>query len=108
MRVVGVRVPEEVFKRLEELARDRGVSVSDVIREALSSADVEDLAKVMGKQKICFTVSGDFYVALKQLAEEKGVSIPDLIKQSLIMRYDFLRKYVRIPKPPEGKGIKKE
>jgi len=104
VRVVTLKIPDGVYFVLKDLSRKRGVGLSTLIREVLSSIDDLNLLRIKKTKTVTITVEEDFYEALNELAKEKGVSVTQLIKESLLMRYDFLRKYVR--KPPRRSGKK--
>ena len=105
MRVVTLKVSDKMYSVLKDLAEKQGVSVSELIRDALNSIDDLNLLRFRKMKTISFTVDEDFYNALHELARVRGVSVSQLIKETLLLRYDFLKRYVS--KPPR-RSKKKE
>lgn len=105
MRVVSLKVSDDMYSALKELAKQRGVGLSELIREVLNSIDEFNLLRLRKMKTISITVDEDFYNALHELARVRGVSVSQLIRETLLMRYDFLKRYVS--KPPK-RSKKKE
>ena len=83
--VLNVRISEQLKQKLEELAKEKGQTVSDYVRELLTKHVSQDSGSVSG-------ISPDLLNAISAEAKRRGISTRQLITKLVVAGFGRLRK----------------
>ena len=83
--VLNVRISEQLKQKLEELAKEKGQTVSDYVRELLTKHVLQDSDSVSG-------IPPDLMKQIEAEAQRRGISTRQLLTKLVVAAFGRLRK----------------
>ncbi len=83
--VLNIRISEQLKHKLEELAKERDETVSDLVREMLETAVTQDNDSISG-------IPPKLMAQMEAEAERRSISVTDLMARLILMAWGRFRR----------------